>query len=370
MEELLASQTKKPLNLFRGQEVEGEIVVKGDKELILDLGTKSEGILSLRDLSADQLENLKKGDKLKAYVILPENESGQVVLSLKPYSASKPQKGSRINRRGLFSYENWAKFIQAQKQQTKLNGKVVEINKGGLIIDIDGIRGFLPNSQVGFELLIKSGKGLEELIGQSLTVTVIEIDEANNRLIFSQRGQVSNEVLEKLKGFKNGQKATGQLVAILPFGLVVDLSGVEGLVFISDVAWEKVEDLSSLYKVGQEVEVMVLGADDQLGRINLSIKHLTSDPFTKLAEKYPADEVVKGEIVEVSASGVAVKLEDPSGELGTSGVEGFLPATKMDPDSKYELGEFMSFLVDSVDMQRRRVNLAPLITTTEGLIYK
>lgn len=353
MEELLASQTKKPLNLFRGQEIEGEIVVKGNKDLILDLGTKSEGTLSIRDLSSDQLENLKVGDKLKAYVILPENESGQVILSLKPYSASKPSKGRGIN---------WDRFIQAQKQQTKLNGKVIEVNKGGLIIEIDGVRGFLPNSQVGFELLAKSGKGLEDLIGQSLTVAVIEIDEAQNRLIFSQRGQVSDEVLGKLKGFKNGQKVTGQIVAILPFGLVVDLDGVEGLVFISDVAWEKVEDLPSLYKVGQEVEVMVLGADDELGRVNLSIKHLSEDPFAKLSEKFAPDEVVKGEVVEVSAGGVVVKLE--------GGIEGFLPLSKADPDTSYEAGRTLTLLVDGIDTQRRRINLAPFVTTTEGLIYK
>lgn len=354
MEELLASQTKKPLSLLRGQEIEGEIVSKGDKEIILELGTKSEGIVPSRDFPKSQLDNLKVGDKLKAYVIQLENESGQVVLSLHPAQA----KVSLSRHRGL----NWAKFIQAQNQKRQLNGKVMEVNKGGLIVETDGVRGFLPNSQVGFELLSKSSTGMEDLIGQDLHISVIEVDENNNRLIFSQRGQVSQEILDSLKQYKNSQKVKGKIVAILPFGLVINLDGVEGLTFISDVSWDKVEDLSTLFKVGQEIEAQVLGVDEELGRVNLSIKHLTSDPFSKIAEIYPADEVVKGEIIEVSVSGVVVKLED--------GIEGFLPASKMAPDTSYEVGKVISLLVDSVDAQRRRINLAPFITSTEGLIYK
>lgn len=365
MEELLASRPAarrdKLLNLYRGLEVEGEIVAKADKELVLDLGTKSEGIISTRDISKTQLDNLKVGDKLKAYVLLPENESGQVVLTL--HSSQTIQTRGSL-RRGV----NWAKFFTAQNQKSKLNGKVVEVNKGGLIVEIDKVRGFLPNSQVGFELLAKSTTGMEGLIGQDMTISVIEVDENDNRLIFTQRGQISPEVLSTLKSFKNGQKVLGKIVAILPFGLVVDLpagrqglGGVEGLVFISDVSWDKVEDLNSLYKAGQEIKALVLGVDEELGRINLSIKHLSEDPFGKLAEIYPADEVVKGEITDISDAGVSVKLED---------AEGFLPSSKIKPGTNYEVGASQKFLVDGVDMQRRRVNLAPFVTSTEGLIYK
>lgn len=360
MEKLLASQKSKKFNLFRGQQVEGQIVGKTDKEITLDLGTKSEGIILARDISKDKLADLKIGDKLTAYVWLLENESDQLILGLSPALSSKTPRGRRLD---------WSKFIRAQTQQTRLNGKVLEINKGGLIIEVDKIRGFLPNSQVGFELLSKLG-GTNELVGQNLTLTVIEVDQANNKLIFSQRGKVSDEVLQKLKGFENGQKVTGKVVAMLPFGLVLDLGGVEGLVFISDVAWEKVEDLQTGFRVGQELEAQVLGIDEQLGRVNLSIKHLTEDPFAKLSEKYPADEVVKGEIVEVSEQGVLVKLQGPSDELGTGGMEGFLPVSKMDIGKSYEVGNNITVMVDSVDKNKRRINLAPFVTSTSGLIYK
>lgn len=356
MEELLASQNKKFRTLSRGQEIEGTIVSINDREITLDLGAKSEGVIQVREIPKEKLENLKVGDKLKAFVALVENESGQTILSF--IFQTRQFREGRARGRG----SNWQRFISAQNQKSKLSGKVLEINKGGLIVEVEGTRGFLPNSQVGFELLSKASKGMEDLIGQTITVTVSEIDQNNNKLIFSQRGQVSSEIKAKLASFKKDQKTKGKIVAILPFGLVVDIAGTEGLVFISDVAWEKVEDLTKLYSGGDEVEVLVSGLDEELGRLNLSIKQLTEDPFEKLAEKYPADEVVKGEVAEVSAGGVIIKLE--------RGVEGFLPASKMDPDTKYEGGKSMSFLVDSVDKNRRRINLAPFVTSTAGLIYK
>lgn len=350
MEELLASQSTKFVSLFRGQEVEGEIVAINDNDVILDLGAKSEGVIQKKELSD---ENLKIGNKVKAYVLVTENENGQAVLSI--YSSQS--KTSNTKGRGI----HWAKFVEAQKQKINLKGRVTEVNKGGLIVEVDFARGFLPNSQVGYELLNKLGEKAPDLMGQTLTITVIETDQSNNKLIFSQKGQVSEEIKNALKKFEKGSKLKGRVEAVLPFGLVVGVDGTKGLVFISDIAWEKVDDIANLYKTGDEVEVAVLGADEELGRLNLSIKQLKADPFTQIAEDYPADEVVKGDVTGVSEAGVTVALD---------GVEGLLPASKMDPDTSYEVGKSMSFLVDSVDMQRRRINLAPFVTSTAGLIYK
>lgn len=354
MEELLASQSQKLKVLHKGQEVEGTILTITDKEILLDLGSKSEGTVNIRDISETARKDLKVGGKLKAYVFIPENEYGQIVLS----SSSQ----ARISTTSFKGHGiNWLKFIQAQNQKSKLRGKVLEVNKGGLIVEVAGARGFLPNSQVGFELLSKSGAGLDSLIGQDLTVTVVEVSQDNNKLIFSERGNVTEETLKNLKTFKPKQKVKGKIVAVLPFGLVIDVSGIEGLVFISDVSWEKIDDLVNQFSVGQDLEVLVLGLDEELGRLNLSIKQLTADPFEKLTEKYPADEVVKGEIVSVSEAGVVVKLQD---------TEGFLPVSKMEAGIQYEAGASMNFLVDSVDINRRRINLAPFVTSTAGLIYK
>jgi small subunit ribosomal protein S1 len=299
MEELLASQTKKLITFHRGQEIEGIVLAISSREITLDLGGKSEGILPFHDLPETISKDLKTGQKLKAFVAMPENDSGQVVLS----SSLKTSLPVRFRGKGV----NWQKFREVQNQKGKLQGTVIEVNKGGLIVEVDKARGFLPNSQVGFELLSRAGEGLENLIGQPLTVTVIEVDADNNKLIFSQRGQISEKDKEKLRGFKNGEKQKGKIVAILPFGLVVDVNGAEGLVFISDVSWDRVEDLSKEYQAGKEVEVLVLGIDEELGRLNLSIKQLTEDPFASMAKDYPADEVVKGEVVSVGEQGVMVK---------------------------------------------------------------
>ncbi len=355
MEKLLASQSNKVKSIHRGQEVEGSVVSVNEKEAVLDLGTKSEGVLQLRELGKEKAALVKIGDKIKAFVVVTENEHGQTVLSA---TYQIKQLSSPFRGRG----PNWQRFLSAQSQKSKLSGKVLEINKGGLIVDVEGTRGFLPNSQVGFELLSKAGKGMDDLIGQNLTVTVIEIDQNNNKLIFTQRGHVSPEVKVQLASFKKDQKASGKIVAVLPFGLVVNIAGSEGLVFISDVSWERQEDLSKVYKTGQEIEVLIIGMDEDLGRLNLSIKQLSEDPFSKLAEKYPADEVVKGEVLSVSETGVIFKLGE--------GIEGLLPSSKMESSVSYEAGKSMSLLVDSVDLQRRRINLAPFITSTEGLIYK
>lgn len=351
MEELLASSLPKTLKLSRGQQIEGEIVIRNPKELILELGVKSEGVLPSRDIPKDQLEELKVGDKIKAYFI-GEDESGQINLSLQPNFPTLQK------IRGV----NWARFQKAIMQKSKLSGKVLEINKGGLIVDVEGTRGFLPNSQVGFDLLSNLKQGLETLVGQPINVTVSDINISDNRLIFSQRGQISIQILEKLKGFKGDQQVTGTVVAILPFGLVMDLDGIEGLVFISDVSWEKTEDLSSKFKVGEKLQAQVLNIDEDLGRVNLSLKHLTEDPFLKIAQNFKADEVIKGEVTAVTQVGVNVNIE--------GGIDGILPASKMGSEVNYEVGKSMSFLVDTVDVQRRRINLAPFVTSTEGLIYK
>lgn len=365
MEKLLASQNQRIIRLSRGQKIEGEIVSITDKEITLDLDTKAEGVLQRKEA---QDQSLKVGDKLKAYVYQTENESGQVVLSASQQTRSTTITNGSRGGRGLA----WDKFIRAQTLKSRLQGQVLELNKGGLIVEVEGVRGFLPNSQVGFDLLSKSGGGMESLIGQILNLGVVEVDRNNNKLIFTQRGQVTDEVKNKLKEFKSNQRSGGKIVAVLPFGLIVsvkdrsssgrDEMGVEGLVFISDVSWEKVEDLSKDFKVGQEIEVVISGIDEELGRLNLSIKQLSEDPFAKLAEKYPADEVVKGEIISVSGLGVIVKLED--------GIEGLLPAPKMDVNTTYEVSKSITLLVDNVDTARRKINLAPFVTSTAGLIYK
>lgn len=352
MEKLLASSASKIVNIRRGQEIEGEIVAINDSELVLDLGAKSEAVLPKKEFSSSEIEKLKVGDEVAAFVIFSENENGQVVLSR---HQAQPRTGTRRGRE-----KNWLRFKNSQANKSKLSGTVVEINKGGLIVEADSVRGFLPNSLSGFEVLNKNVSNAQELIGQTVNFLVSEVDENANKLIFTQKGLTEDSVRAKLRNFTKGQNFKGKVVSILPFGVVVEKDDVRGLVLISEVAWDRTEDLSAFLK-NQEIEALVLGVDEDLGRLNLSIKQLSEDPFVKLAEIYPADEVVKGEITNVSDAGVVVALE---------GAEGFLPASKMDQNTTYEVGKSQSFLVWGLDTQKRRITLAPFVTSTAGLIYK
>ena len=359
MEELLASLSTKSISLQFSQEVEGTVVALLDKEIILELGTKSEGVLPKKDLSADILASLKVGDKLKAYVSQVENESGQTTLSIHKPVFTRPSFG--FGGRGRNAID-WNRFSQVMNQNTKLPGNVMEINKGGLILEVENVRGFLPGSQIGIDGLGKMVGLNADIVGQQLIVTVIEIDQNNNRLIFSQKGQATPEIKARLGNHQTGEKVTGKVTAVYPFGILLDVVGDFGMVFPSDVTWEKMEDPTSAYQVGQAVEAVVVSIEPEYGRMGLSLKQLKDDPFTKMAENFQTDDVVSATVSSISASGISFTLKD--------GIEGFMPASKMAAGVTYEVGQKISCLVDSVDSNRRRVNLVPMLTSTEGLIYK
>lgn len=346
MADLLAKQKPKPLSLSRGQEVDGVVVAILPTELILDLGTKAEGILSKKGIPQDSLANLKIGDKLTAFVIHLENESGQVSLALQ--RAAKGIKSQRFE-----------KFISAQNANKVLVGRGIEVNKGGLIVEIDDIRGFLPSSQVS----LSQAAQLDSLIGQDVSVCVIEVDSSQNRLIFSQKTNISEDIKSKLSKLKEGDRIEGEVSAILPFGIFVTLKdGVEGLVHISEISWEKTDDPSSQFRIGEKVSAKVISTDPNSGRVNLSIKQLITDPFEEKVKNINPNDVAHGVVTKLTAMGVFVDLD--------GGVEGLVHSSKLELDSSYEVGKRISFLVDSVDIQKRRVNLVPFVTSTKGLIYK
>ena len=354
MEELLASMSK-PKTFSRGDLAKGTIVALTSGEIIVDLGAKAEGVLNKKDLSPEELEGLKVGDELEAYVVIPEGDSGQIVLSLFKPSAAMGKRAEQQAKR-------WQKFVTAMQRKSKLTGRVVEANKGGLVVETDGIRGFLPSSHVGLSNIGNSTDGLAGMVDQELQLSVIEVDPASNRLIFSARTQLSDEVKVKLESLQVGQTVSGKIAAIAQFGLIIDLGGIEGVVYAQETSWEPVEDLNSSFEVGQEIEAKVLEKDDQTGKVSLSIRQLSKDPFEKIAEKFEVDDVVKGIVTKVTPTGVSVALED--------NVEGFLPASKLELGTNYEIGQQVSVLVDGIDTAKRRVNLAPFLTSTAGLIYK
>lgn len=356
MADLLAKQDKISINLYRGQETSGTVVAILEKEIILDLGTKAEGVLPKRDLTEPQIETLKVGDKLDVFVAQSESESGQVILS-----SYKPQrlapKGSFFGKQS-FPQDKLGRFENLKNSGKTVVGKGIELNKGGLIVEVEGVRGFLPTSQMS----LTSAATLEELIGEDLEVKVIEIDSAQNRLIFSQKTELSEEEKKELSKLKIGDTITGKVAAIMPFGVFVSIeSGGEGLVHISEVSWEKTEDASTLFKSGDSVTAKVVSVDTTTGRVNMSIKQMGVDPFKALAEKYSPDDVIKATVSKVSSQGIFFNLD---------GVEGFMSSVKQEAEGKYEVGQSLNVLVDNIDTNKRRVNLVPFVTSTKDLIYK
>ncbi len=361
MEDLLKQYSAfQPVFLQRGQGVEGTVLSIGEKEILLDLGAKSEAVLNRKEVTNE----VKEGDKIQIYVVDLESESGQIIVSTnKNVKADTDKHGfsssnRRDGKRRPSDRDNvWGRFVQLRDHKTQLSGTVTEVNKGGLIIEVDGIRGFLPSSQLSLNQKLDS-----DLTGQSLQLVVIEVDRANNRLIFSQKGllELSSETF---KEYKTGSKVVATIKSIQPFGVILEVANnIKGLVVISDLTWEKVEDPTRLFKVDQEVEAVVMSQDISLGKLNLSLKQLSEDPFTKVAEDYQIEDTITGIVTSITPQGVVVTLK--------AGVEGFIPSSKIEAGANYEVGKKVNLLVDSIDKNRRQILLSPLITTTKDLIYK
>lgn len=348
MEELFSSTGYKIPILKRGQEVKGKVLSVSKSEILLDIGAKSEGIIYGREVAAnpDLLLTLSPGDTLEATVIYPENEQGQVVLSLRKHSGTR----------------RWTEIEDKKDTGEVIDVVVSEVNRGGLICEYFGIRGFLPASQL---LQVNS----RDLIGKKLSVSIIEAEQSTNRLIFSQKTQETKDlgaIKKILSKIKLGDKYQGKITAVLPFGVFVEIEAdkdekIEGLVHISELTWEKVEDPTKGYSVGQPVEVVAVSKDDEAGRLNLSVKQLSEDPFAQVAQKYSKDQKVSGKVTKVTPYGVFISLED--------GLEGLMHISKIPPNMSLNVGDKVDCEVESVDVATRRVALVP-IETAKPILYR
>lgn len=350
MAELFAQASSKPLVLHRGDEVEGKVLSISETDIILDLGGKAEGVIERKEFP-----EVKAGDSIKAYVLFPENESGQVVLSTAPEIDTR-----NINPRQLKRYQ---RVLTALQQKNRIQAKIVDLNKGGLVLEIDGLRGFLPASQIGIST-IALFEG--ELTDKILSVTVLEVEPSENKLIFASTTNLTEEIRKDLDSFKTGEKVESKVIGVYPFGLVVEIVSkpvLRSLILSQEVSWDRVENLNTLFKIGQEIETVVVGIDVGIGKLNLSLKRTLEDPFTSIADNFQPDDVVTGVVKEITQNGILIQLE------GNIPVEGFVPTEKVEV-GKLNLGQKTNFLVDSVDKSRRRIILAPFITSTVGLIYK
>lgn len=333
----------------KGVTIAGTVTDKTRKILMVDIGGKTEGIVTDKEFEAakEYIDQLEVGDKVEAYVISSENDRGQILLSLKKAAVDT----------------KWDEFTQAMDKDATVEVKGLEVNKGGLIVAVDGIRGFIPSSQFGKEFV----GNIAKLKGRKIEVKVIEVDKEKNRLIFSEKhvseaGEIAQRA-QALGSVKVGETYDGVISGIMHFGLFVTVTvpltkektgSVEGLVHISEISWEKVADPHDYHKVGEKVKVKVLGIDEAAGKLNLSLKQLATDPWTNIEEKYPVGTTITGKVSRIAPFGVFVKIE--------AGVDGLIHSSKLTPDQVYEPGEDVTVTVESVDPGQRRMSLSVVLT--------
>lgn len=347
MEELLKG-SQDIIQLQLGGLVDGVVIAKTKNKILADLGGSMTGVVSGKELqdSLETAKSLKIGDTVAAVVVEDENEEGMVVLSIR--------KAGQI--------QAWDRFDKAHKEGKTIQVVAQEANKGGLLLDIDGIKAFIPVSQLAplhyprvdnadsSQILSK----LEALIGTKFNVKVITIDREMNKLILSEKEAMADDRETALVDLKVGQKVEGTVSGIVKFGIFVAFSGIEGLVHISEIAWGHVKNPREYAKVGDRVEVLVIGKEGD--KISLSMKRLLPDPWLEVAKKFKIGTDVDCTVNKVTQFGSFVTLEnDINGLIHISEIA---HEKVNDPRDYLSVGQKVTARVISVDLDDHRIGLS------------
>ena len=344
MEELLASTGYALKGIKKGALVEGAISYVSPGEITVDIGGKTEGVVIDRELEnyKDMLLALKLGDKVVAQVIVAENDRGQSVLSLRRYIFEK----------------RWKMLAEHQKSAEPVEVILKEPVRGGILVDYGGLRGYIPQSQLDASL----SKQLDRVTGRKVAVRVVEADSQTNRLVFSQRAISEGEALAKqkelLSAVKTGETVEATITSVVPFGAFakfqVEKDGekrdVEGLVHISEIAWEKVEDPNQYLKVGDKLKVKIIGVETATGKLTLSLKQLLPDPWEHVLDMFEKDSEVKGTVSRVSPYGIFVTL--------SPGIDGLIHMSKIVPGQEPVAGDKITCIIEDIKADDRKISLS------------
>jgi small subunit ribosomal protein S1 len=342
-EELVAAMEASFRDFNDGDIVEGEVVKIDRDEVLLDIGYKSEGVIPSKELSirhdVDPSEVVHVGDRIEALVLQKEDKEGRLILSKK-----------------RAQYERaWGRIEDIMKSGEPIKGPVIEVVKGGLILDI-GLRGFLPASLVD----LRRVRDLHPFVGQELEAKIIELDRNRNNVVLSRRAFLEESQSEGrkkfLEGLQKGERRKGTVSSIVNFGAFVDLGGVDGLVHVSELSWKHVDHPSEVVAVGQEVEVEVLDVDLERERVSLSLKATQEDPWKEFERTSTAGSVIEGQVTKLVPFGAFVRV--------APGIEGLVHISELShehvdtPESVLSVGDTVTAKVIDVDVQRRRVSLS------------
>lgn len=337
-----------PIRVQPGELIEGTVVYRGKNKLLLDIGGVATGIVSGRELrdSFNTFRELKIGDPVAALVLEEENDEGMIVLSLRMASQKKA----------------WDRFHRLVETDSTMEFTAQEANKGGLLANIDGIRTFLPVSQlapVNYPRVNNSDateiiSRLQKFVGHRFIVKIITIDEEAGKIVVSEREALSEQRAKALEHLKIGDVKEGMVSGIVKFGLFVAFDGLEGLVHISEIAWGHVKNPSECARIGDRVAVKVIGVDGE--KLSLSIKQLTKDPWEEIAERYPVGKRVTGVVVRFADYGAFLKLErDINGLVHLSEISHHKVT---DPAEALTIGQKVDAQVINIDVDERRIGLS------------
>ena len=326
-----------------GSIVEGVVVKVDPEEVLLDIGYKSEGVIPSRELSikhdVDPFEVVAIGDVIEALVLQKEDKEGRLILSKK-----------------RAQYERaWGKIEEIYNNDSTVTGTVIEVVKGGLILDI-GLRGFLPASLVEMRRV----RDLHPYVGKELECKVIDLDKNRNNVVLSRRkfleetqSEFRREFLETLQ---KGEVRKGTVSSIVNFGAFVDLGGVDGLVHVSELSWKHIDHPGEIVEVGQEVEVEVLDVDLDRERVSLSLKATQEDPWRQFARQHYVGEFIEGNVTKLVPFGAFVKVEE--------GIEGLIHISELAeahvevPEQVVKVNDPITVKIIDIDDQRRRISLS------------
>jgi ribosomal protein S1 len=325
-----------------GDIVDGVVVRVDPDEVLVDIGSKAEGVISSKELGfrGDAGTELEPGDQIKVYVLQPENEEGNVVLSLRRARAET----------------TWLTAAEKQETGDVMEAEVREQNKGGLIVNVLGLRGFLPSSQVARAY----AGNLDQLVSQRIPVKILEVNRKRNRLIVSQKAAEDEDRARRREDLfarlQVGDEVGGTVSGLTSYGAFVDIGGADGLIHISELSWDRVTRVTDVLQPGDDVKVKVIKLDTDQNRISLSLRQLQQDPWERLLQTIPVGSIVDGTVTKTKKYGAFLQV--------IPGIEGLLHISELSWDhvdkteDVVKVGDKVQVKVIGIDPARRRVSLS------------
>jgi len=324
-------------NIKKGDVVKGKIIEIGRNEIVVDIGYKSEGVIPIDEFK--DASELKVGDETEVLLEKIEDESGSVVLSKE--------------KAGQMKF--WNEIVAAFSEEKSVKGKLIRRIKGGFSVDI-GVEGFLPTSQSDIKIIA----GFENMLNKDLEFKIIKLNKMRRNVVLSRKAlfkKTQSEDREKLfEELKEGQIRKGFIKNITDFGAFVDLGGIDGLLHITDISWGRISHPSDVLSLGQEIEVMILSIDKEKNRVSLGLKQKATNPWLDIDKKYPIGSKVKGKVVNITAYGAFVELEE--------GIEGLMHISQMSwtkkimhPSEVVNVGDVVEAIVLSLEKGEEKISL-------------